>query len=430
VRANASRLRRSLRACTIDGTLHASMLGFGEVYFSAFGLLLGASPLQVGLLTTLPILLGSAFQVVSPFAAQRLGNKRWVVASALLQACTFVPMIALTWHAAGGYLWLLGWVALYWVLALGINPPWNAWMARMIPAHVRSRYFGRRNGSIHAMFFLPVLIGGLLIHLASLSPSGAAVGFAASFAIAALARLGSAYFLSRQHDPGTRVAAERVPLRELLAGLRRQPYGRLILVVALMHGSVHISAAYFTPYMLQGLDLSYAAFTGLTGAVVLARVAASPYWGEMARFYGNRRAFQVAAVLLVPLSGMWVLGDHYLYLIGLQLFAGFSWAGFELMTILVFFDCTDDRNRAQVLSLYTLVNGVAIVVASLIGGSILRAIGGDNGYWTIFLLSSASRAVVVWCLVRGFAVRDLPWQHSFRDVFVGIISMRPGQGPG
>jgi hypothetical protein len=37
------------------------MLGFGETYFAAVALLLGATPFQVGLLATFPVLAGAAF---------------------------------------------------------------------------------------------------------------------------------------------------------------------------------------------------------------------------------------------------------------------------------------------------------------------------------------------------------------------------------
>ena len=133
-------------------------------------------------------------------------------------------------------------------------------------------------------------------------------------------------------------------------------------------------------------------------------------------------------VLLVPLSGLWVVSDRFAYLLGLQLFAGFAWAGFELTNILNFFDCTDDRNRAQVLSLYNLLNGIAIVTASLLGGLVLQALG-SRGYTYIFLASSACRAVAVLFLARGVGARRQAGEHSFRNVFFRVITLRPGQGP-
>lgn len=426
-RSRTTRLRYSLRSCTVDGALHAVMIGSGETYFPAFALMLGASAFEVGVLATFPILAGAAFQLVSPAAAGRLGEKRWVVASALLQALTFVPIALSSAWPAAGYTWLLASVCAYWMLALGINPPWNAWMGRMIPTHIRGRYFARRNVAIHSCLFLSVVAAGLLIHAAEHSAWGSGSGFMAAFAVAAASRFASVWFLVRQDDPPVDVAVDRPSVKRVVADFVHQPYGRLIALLVLMNGAVHVSAAYFTPFMLQGLGLSYARFTILTGVVVVARILASPYWGELARSYGNRRILQVAATLITPLSALWVISDNYAYLLGLQLVAGFAWSGFELATFLNFFDCTDRRNRARVLSLYNLLNGVAIVSGSVIGGSVLEYLG-RSGYAYIFIASSFLRVVALLALGRGVGQRRAVAEHSFRDVFVRVLTLRPGQG--
>jgi MFS family permease len=422
-----SALRRSLRACTVDAGCHAAMVGFGEGYFPAFALLLGASPFQVGVLATVPILIGAGFQLLATMIAQRLGQRRWVIASAAVEAVTFLPIAWLSRGVRGGYTLLFAWVCLYWMLQLGINPAWNAWMGRMIPPDIRSRYFGRRNVAVHSLIFLSLLAGGFLIDGTQRWADNASLGFAATFLLAGLSRTVSVWFLTRQHDPGTAMRASRWPVRELLVGFWQHPYGQLILLIVLINGAVQVSAAYFTPFMLHELNLSYARFTILNGTIVMARVLSSSYWGEIARTYGNRRALQVSAVLLIPLSSLWVVSDNYAYLLALQLFAGFAWAGFELTTFLNLFDCTDDHNRAAVLSLYNLLNGVMIVSGSLCGGTILRATGG-HGYRYIFVLSSTCRALVVAGMIRGVGVQRRAYEHSFRNVFTRVLTLRPGQG--
>jgi MFS family permease len=235
----------------------------------------------------------------------------------------------------------------------------------------------------------------------------------------------SSWFLTRQHEPPAG-EIKLTPMSGVVRGLPQQSYGRVIRLIVLMHACVHISAAYFTPFMLQELQLSYAQFTVLNAATLVTRVVASWYWGEIARNFGNRRALQVSAVMLVPLAGLWVLSRDFTYLLALQLFAGFAWAGFELTTILSFFDTTDERTRALVLSLFNLLNGVAIVSASLIGGLVLRQFGSD-GYMYIFLASSILRLFVVLLFNSGAGIRR-PHEHTFQNVFMRVISFRPGQG--
>lgn len=403
------------------------MVGFGETYFPAFALLLGATSFQAGLLTTLPLLAGALFQLVTPYGAGLLGNKRWVVISAFLQALTFVP-IALSLSAGEfAYPWLLGWVCVYWALALGINPAWNVWMGRLVPVSVRSTYFGRRNVPIQMALFLSLVGGGVLLHYAERSDWGAATGFALILALAGLSRAISAGLLMVQLEPAAAAPPQRVRTIALLRRLRKEPAGRVMLLIVFMHASVFIAAPYFTPYMLESLQLSYAEFTFLNGTVVVARVLSSSYWGRTARSFGNRRTFQVAALLLVPLSGLWAVSSNFYFLIGLQLLAGFAWAGFELLVVLSFLDTTDEESRARVLSIYNLLNGIAVVGGSIVGGALLHVFGPES-FAAVFVISSILRGVAVLLFARGAGVRR-PAEHDFEKVLLRVISFRPGQGP-
>ena len=426
--AGGSRLRGSLRASIVDGAACAAMTGFGETYFPAFGLLLGASPLQVGLLTTVPMLCGAVAQLLAPRLAHRVGDRRFVIGAAALQAACFAPIagLALGDGGSGRYPLLLAWVALYWMLALGIHPVWNAWIGRLVPTPVRHRFFAVRGAAVNALLLGSTLGAGLLLQGSASSGWGAANGFLALFTLAGISRLVSVRFLGAQHDPRVGPAPRRPRLLAIARGMGRHAYGRLVALLVLMMGSVHLSAAYFTPYMLERLGLSYAEYTLLNAAVLASLIVSSAYWGEMARRYGNRRALQVSGTLLVPLSALWVVSDHFAYLIALQVVAGFAWAGFELAIVLNLLDATDDADRAQVLSLYTLLNGVAIVTGSLIGGVALRAMG-EQGYHVLFLCSSALRALVMLRLARGVGVRR-EREHSFPTVFVRVLSLRPGRG--
>jgi len=399
------------------------MVGFGEIYFSPLALFLGASPFQVGLLATLPMLSGAVFQLYATRIAHRVGDKHWVVASAASQAVVCLLVAAVAWTRWPGFPTLLLLAGIYWMLNLGIHAAWSSWMGRMIPVAVRGRYLGRRAMPIQLFIFLSIVAAGGLLQLSETLPWGPAAGFTACFAIAGLARAGSTHFLTLQHDPGKHLERARPSLSGALAGFREQPYGRVILLLVIVIGATNISAPYFVPYWLDSLRLSYGEYTALTATSMIARVIAAPYWGEIARSYGNRRALQVALVLIVPLAAMWMVSHHFAYMIALQVLAGFAWAGFDLCYVLNLFDVTDDRNRAQVMSLYSLLNGSAIVLGSLLGGLILRWTG-NAGYDYLFLLSTAGRLAGVLLLARGAGARRAA-EAPFSAVFLRVITLRP-----
>ena len=84
-------LRRDLRAIIGDGVAFSVMVGAGESYIPAFALAAGLGEITAGLVATLPMLVGAAFQLVSPAAVRRLGSqRRWVVLCA--SACGGEPV--------------------------------------------------------------------------------------------------------------------------------------------------------------------------------------------------------------------------------------------------------------------------------------------------------------------------------------------------
>lgn len=415
-----------MRASALDGTLAAVMIGMAEVYFAPLALFLGASPFQVGVLAALPILVGSVFQLLATRLAHHFGDKHWVVGSAVAQAILCLCIAGLAWTHWGGFVALLVLVAGYWTLHLGIHPAWNAWMGRMIPPAVRSRYLSRRSIPVQLFIFLSIVGGGALLTTSQSTPWGASLGFALCFTIAGLARGGSAHFLSRQHDPGKALKRARPSLAVAVAGFRSQPYGRLILLLVLMIGSVNFSAPYFAPYWLEDLKLSYAEYTALAAVSVIARVIAAPYWGEIARNYGNRRALQVALLLVTPLAALWCVSTNFVYMACLQIVAGFAWGGYDLCHVLNLLECTDDDNRAQVLSLFSLLNGVAMVAGALLGGALLRWLG-DGGYYYLFLLSTVGRATALLFLLPGVGTSRLSRELPVADVLLRVVTLRGGR---
>src|SRR5689334_1991421 len=82
----ASVLRRDLCASVWDAGAYSVMVGIAETYFGAFALALGLGSAGAGLMVTLPVLLGSMLQLVTPWGVLRLGShKKWIVSAIFIQ---------------------------------------------------------------------------------------------------------------------------------------------------------------------------------------------------------------------------------------------------------------------------------------------------------------------------------------------------------
>jgi MFS family permease len=387
-------LRKNLRNSVSDGAAFSVMVGIGETYFPAFVLALGMGEIAAGLVASVPLLVGAILQLISPAAVAWLGsNRRWVIACVALQGASFIPLVA---AAVWGHMPAFGVfaaVSLYWAAGLAAGPAWNTWMETVVPFRVRAPFFAMRTRLGQAGTLLGFLAGGAALQYGKHSGHVLAA-FAAIFAIAALCRSFSARFLSRQTESTmVRGRQRNVTVGELLTRIRTGSSERLLLYFLAVQVAVQISGPYFSPFMLGQLRISYLDYVGLLAASFVAKIVMLPACGRFAMQFGVRRLLWVGGVGIMPCSGLWLYAREYWQLVLIQFFAGAVWAAYELAMFLMFFEAARREERTSILTLFNLANAMALVMGALIGGAILKLLGGSQeAYLVLFAVSSFARA--------------------------------------
>ncbi len=392
---------KDLRAILGDGIAFSVMVGLGETHIAAFALAIGHGEATAGLVASVPLLAGALMQLVTPRAVRRLGSyRRWVVLAARAQAACFVPLIAGALVASLPLVWLFSVASCYWASSMAAGAAWNPWVARLVPAPIRARFFARRTHFSQAAVALSVLLGGTVLERFA-QAHHALWGFALLFTLAMLARVCSASFLARQSDPlpdEWRASDDAAAGAQIGAGRSRT---RLFAYLIAAQLAVHVAAPFFTPYMLVRLRLRYDEFVLLTAAAFAARIFAVPLWGRLAQRYGAHRLLWIAAIGIVPLPSLWIVSSSLVYLFGLQLVAGAVWGAFELANLLLFIEAADERERTALLTRYNLANAIAIVAGSALGAVLLAGIGpGPRAYAILFIVSALGRLAAL-PLLRG-----------------------------
>ena len=412
-RAEPRTLRQDLTASIVDGTSHSVMVGIGETYLAAFALALGLGEVASGLVTTLPLLGGALLQLIAPWGVRRVGSlRRWVVLGAALQAACFVPMLILAlndqlspWLVFPPAVW-------YWGAGLSTSGAWNTWMGGLIPANLRARVFASRTRLAQAGVFAGFVTGGILLQLGF--RQGAVLPmFAALFAIAFLFRSVSAYSLWQQSDVALPTTPHRqVPVGEWLHRLRHAPDGKLLAYLLAIQCSIHISGAYFTPYLFKHLHFSYTEYMCVIACAYAGKSLASPYLGKVAQRWGARKLLFWGGLGIIPLSSLWLVSNGFVFLATLQLVGGVAWAAYELAMALLFIEAIREHERTSMLTMFNFAWSVATVTGSLIGAGLLMI--GDKtpaAYLAVFAISSVARIGALGLLRRVpacVAPQDLP----------------------
>lgn len=395
-------LRQDLTAGVVDGTCHSIMVGIGETYLAAFTLALGLGEVAAGLITTLPLLAGALLQLIAPWGVKRLGSpRRWVVVCASLQALCFVPLMLLALSDRLPAWFVFPLAAAYWGAGLSTSAAWNTWMGSLIPAGMRARVFAARTRLAQLGLLAGFVAGGLALQYAA-GEGWALRMFALLFLIAGICRFVSVVSLWYQSDVSSPASQHRhVPLGQWIRRLHTTPDGRLLAYLLAIQCSVHISGAYFTPYMLQHLGFSYAQYMFVIAAAFAGKALAVPMLGHLAHRWGARRLLLYGGIGIIPLSSLWLISNAFPFLVAIQLFGAVAWAGYELAMALLFIETIREEERTSVLTTFNFAWSLATVVGSLIGaGCLMLGAKSPEAYLFIFALSAVFRIASLG-LMRG-----------------------------
>ena len=380
------------------------MSGFGDMYFSAYALFLKMTAAQIGFLSAIPALLGSSTQLLSAWIGQRTGHRKRIVLTGItLQALMWLPIMVLPYlfpQDAGMV------IVLCIVLYCGGNnlaaPLWGSLLGDLVPEDRRGRYFGRRSRIMNFANFIALIAAGTVLSYWR-SKSLAGVGFLIIFSVAMVARLSSAYQVSRIIEP----AHKRGPQHKrswvrMLRDLRKTQFARFSVFMALVNFSVSIAGPFFAIHMLRNLHFSYLEFMASTAVVVLMQFLCLSNWGRLADQYGNRRVLSVTAFLVPILPAMWLFTHSFTGIILIQMLSGFAWSGFNLSASNYIYDAVTPDRRSTYVAVHNVLGSVATFGGAALGAHLSTM---DLAHLHFFGLYLSFRHTLPWLFLLSAIAR-------------------------
>lgn len=409
--------RRGLGRSVVDGALHAVMLGATESYLGALAVELGHRDVALSVLTTLPLAIGAFSQLLSPTLVRWLGGeKRAVVAGVVVQALTHAAFcaIALTGTTSLGV--LLAAKIVYWVSAASHAPAWSSWMIRLVPERLRGRFFARRMWVYHAALLVTFVVAGYVLRGAA-ARGAVLVGFGVLHVASLAARLAGAAVVGTQPSFGEPPPRARPPLRDVL----KRGRWRVAIFVALVLCGAQLAMPFFTPFMLEELELDLAQFALLSAVAIGAKGASFPLMRRLAQRVGPRRVLWACGAGIAIVPTFW-MGAHDVRLIVLgQLLSGAAWAGYELTSLQLLMSDAPEEAPVEFYALANALSGATQVLGAVAGGWLLQT--GAFDYDAIFLGSAVARGAALLSLV----VVRVPRRHV-AVMIARVRTVRPSAG--
>lgn len=421
---------RTLKRSVVEGGLYAVMAGLGELYFVADAIRLGATALEIVLVATLPVFIGSLGALGSLKLLQRaVGRRALTVGAVIAQILVLVALSATDGLRVATPTSLLALAALYQAFGQAAGTAWSSWFGDVVPAAIRGNYFARRNRWVHLLTFAGLLTGGLLLQAIEGSPlsrHAGGGGFALIFGLAACFRTGTAWLLATSWEPRFAGLGRADRLRDYMRGDDGRAARRILPLAGLFLFAVSMSSPFFAPFMLKELAFDYRTYMIAQACIVAAKLLTLPAWGRSVDRHGPRQVYVLAAVLVAIVPLPWIFVDGLPLVLAAQALSGAAWGAYEVSLFTLMLDTTAPRHRPFIFAAHSVSNGTGQLLGGLVGTALFTLVAEE--YRWIFLLSFVLRMAVALAAPRLLGELGSHPPLRRRTLFLSIIGLRPNGG--
>jgi len=392
---NENALHRSLNASIKDGAAASVTTGLGDNFVSAYAIALGATNFQLSILSALPALMPGEW--LSTKFMGKFSRKRIVLTGVLIQAILWLPIALLSLfllkdikHAPA---LLIIFYSVYMFSGFFIGPSWSSWMRDMTEGMERGKYFGKRNKILGIAGLTATISAGLILDWFK-SREIVFMGFAIIFVAACVSRLISRHYLKQQYEPKLKLDdGYYFSFWQFIKKAPSNNYGRFAIFFASMNFATAIAGPFFAPYMLKTLGFNYITFTIVNLiASTAATLLVMPLWGRFNDYYGNVKTIQLTAFLVPVIPMLWLVSPSPYYLIGLQVFSGICWAGFNLAAGSFSYDAVTKPRMGLCVAYTGTLSSMGVFLGSVMGGLLASYTTiSMNIYLFVFVVSGLAR---------------------------------------
>ncbi len=419
--------KKSLFFSFIDGFFASIMSGFTLNYVTPFGLALGAKNFQIGLLNALPQLFGSILQLNSTKIVEYSKSRLKVIT-------TFVYLHGLTFVLTFSVLFFQADFRIYWFILLTIlantftsiaAAPWWSLMSDTVESDRYGQYFAWRGKVLGFVSLASSFIAGYFLYLVK----DKLLGFVILFSFAGIMRLISGYFISKMADlPLVIKPDKKFTYFNFVKRFKESNFVKYVFFVSLYNFSVFISSPFFNVYMLKELNFSYLQYTIITVSTALSGLLLLPFWGKTADKLGNVKVVKLCGFLICFVPILWLGSKNFFYLILINAFAGYVWAGFNLAVVNFIFDVSSQEVRTRCVAYFNFTNGIFIFLGTLISGWLatnLPALINGSKLLTLFLLSGVLRLFIVLYFKDKFHEVRKVEEVDTKDLLIVALGVKP-----
>ncbi len=426
-------IRTSLRALTYESvfaTIFYSIIG--GALLSNFLLELGAGPVEIGMLASIPQMV-NLLQPLGAYLVSRTTSFRWYILGIFIPSrllwLILVPAIGLV--SSNNFarhqvvqLTLGIILAANIIEALG-RAPWLGWTAVLVPQRLRGRYFGFRNSILGLTNFVAAPLLGLVV---SAYPGGTLQGYRVILVLGIMLALISAIcqiWMTDVNPQLLKVENSDTSRPQLLlidfSYLKDGNFLKFVLYLSVWCFAVNVSAPFFNLYLLDNLDINISVVTIYNSLGAGANMLMLLLWGKLADRIGNRPLLLLVGVLVAVTPLLWLFAQSdrisfWVWLPLLHILAGATWAAIDLCTNNLMMEIAPLSHQSTYFGIAGAIAGITGAIGITVGG-FLATLPGAGGLLGLFALSGLLRMAALAPLIFVREQRSMPLGQLMEVLF-------------
>jgi MFS family permease len=369
-------IKRNERLSIWNGAASIISQSFITGFIPLFAIqILGASNLQVGLISSMPSFMTMLAMIPGAIWVNRLELKKAFTAYTILAArfglllISLIPFIPYTNHA-----WIL-------VACIGLlNFPnalatlsWQSFIGDLIPDERRGKFFSERNRILTIVGMITTFVTGISLNIFN---KGGAAPYQWIFIIGFLFGVLEVFYLTR-HTEKKRVERKHGSLSWKMVGaiFKHKPYLYFLICAILFNFGWQMAWPLFNIYQINDAHATAFWFSVFTVANQVSQIISYKWWGKFSDQYGNTLMLFIASIGIGTAPFLTILSTNLYYLTVVNLWTGAFVAGTVMLLFNQLLRVSPAENRTNFLANYNFLIALMGCLAPQVGVLLLEWYG-------------------------------------------------------
>jgi MFS family permease len=175
---------------------------------------------------------------------------------------------------------------------------------------------------------------------------------------------------------------------------------KFIIIFFIWHLGVNIATPFFMLRLLRDIGAAYVWVPILAIGTAVVTIFTLKVWGLFSDKYGHRVIIVISSFFASFIPLLWIFAPSPEYILLIEMFAGFAWAGFSLAHFNYLLEISPPDKRPVFSSLFWIVFGLGGIIGPLLGAAIAKSyvaqsFVGLTGLEVVFFASWILRTIAV-----------------------------------